>query len=346
LPKQPPSWSVEARRAMDRAVAAGVSSEGLAVFARWWQLENWLRLLVYIELRASRGSQWVKALPRQGKGLTERDGENAYMSSPDSANPLAYLDAGELFTLIGSDDVWPLVEYALLKRRRWDGLVDELRSIRNRTAHLRRPHRDDLARIEQGLRNLEPGARKALESFNRRLWLPDNPADELAKAWVDGEHADARRLLRHAEQSYDTVLQITYSVRPWASDRLPAPISGQPGTLIHAGWFMRDGAGLQPRDFWGDEQLDATRTRDLIVLVEHASDAEISVSFSGADNSEAIANAIGTCFDLVLRHRKRVPTAGWRKRWLLDSVGLDARVQVNSALLVATEDQPFSVFGA
>jgi hypothetical protein len=41
-----------------------------------------------------------------------------------------------------------------------------------------------------------------------------------------------------------------------------------------------------------------------------------------------------------------VPSAAWRKRWLLDSVGLDWRVQVNTALLLATEDQPFSVFRA
>lgn len=39
--------------ALVRAVTAGVPAEALGFFARWWQLENWLRLLVYLELRAA-----------------------------------------------------------------------------------------------------------------------------------------------------------------------------------------------------------------------------------------------------------------------------------------------------
>ena len=42
------------------------------------------------------------------------------MPSPDATNPLAYLDAGTLLRVIGDDEVWKLVEYALMKRQRWD----------------------------------------------------------------------------------------------------------------------------------------------------------------------------------------------------------------------------------
>ncbi len=344
LPEHPPLWAGDSKTAVVRAVEAGVPSEGLGVFARWWQLEDWLRLLLHIELRASRGTTWAEALTSKGPNLAERDTENAYMSSPDSTNLLAYLDAGELFDLLGSDDVWPLVEYALLKRKRWDGLVDELRSIRNRIAHLRRPHRDDLARVEQALRNLEPGARSAMEAFNRRHRVPADPLDDLARAWVLGQHEDARRLLRHAEQQYDTAFQISYSLRPWALTSRES--TRRAGTMIHASWYLRDGAAIRPRDFWSDDQLDSTGARELMVFVEHQSDAEVGVAFSGADDPAAIATAIGTCFDIVLRHRQRMPNAAARKRWLIDSVGLDWRVQVETALLLATEDQPFSIFRA
>ena len=64
LPDRPPDWSEEARKAADRAVSHGVSSEALAVYARWCQVENWLRLLLYLELRAKHGRDWRLPLPR------------------------------------------------------------------------------------------------------------------------------------------------------------------------------------------------------------------------------------------------------------------------------------------
>ncbi len=72
----------------------------------------------------------------------------------------------------------------------------------------------------------------------------------------------------------------------------------------------------------------------------------VSVTFSGADHPSAVADAIGKCFDIVLRHRDRHASAAKRRRWYFDAQGMDWRVHVGDALVVATEDQPFSVFGA
>lgn len=345
LPDRPAEWSGDARHALDQAIKAGASSEAMAVFARWWELETWLRLLVYLELRARHGLAWTTPLP--AAVLAEPDVANKYMPSDDASNPLAYLDAGGLLKLIGEDDVWPLVEYALMRRPRWDGIVvDLIKSVRNRIAHVRRPHRDDLRRVEQTLRDLEPGARLALEAFNRQHWLPKDPLDPLAVAWVDGEHADARRLIKHAERQYDTAFQLSYSVRPWVSLPEEGFISGNPGVLLHASWYLRDGASLAPKAFWNDKDLSIDGVRDLIVVVEHPDAAQVTVTFSGADAPEVVADAIGACFELVLRHRDRRPDKRTRKRWLLDAQGLDWRVHVDTALLVASEDQPFAIFRA
>lgn len=345
LPIEPALWPEAARSAVDHAVANGVPSDVLALFARWWQLETWLRLLIYLELRAQKGLRWSDTLPMRGRHLAERDSENAYMASADASNLLAYLDSGELLGMLGSEEVWPIVEFALLKRNRWDGLVDELKSIRNRNAHLRRPHRDDLARVNQALRNLEPGARAALEAFNRQQPLPRDPLDPLARAWVAGEHEDAQTLVKHAERQYDTAFHLSYSKRPWTSPQGGMPISCQKGVLLHANWYLRGGAAIRPRDFWADGLLDVGGTRDLIVLVTCGSDAQVTVTFSAADSPTPIADAIGRCFEAVLNARDRSPTVSRRRRWLLDAANLDWRVHVNTALLVATEDQPFSVFG-
>jgi hypothetical protein len=116
------------------------------------------------------------------------------MPSPDAENLLAYTDTGTLLRLIAIPETWPLVEPSLLPRVRWDGLVDVLGDLRIRNAHLRRPHSDDLARLEQALRDLEPGAQRALSAFNRqhRWWTAEG--DPVAVAWVSGEHEDAKGL--------------------------------------------------------------------------------------------------------------------------------------------------------
>src|SRR5215207_6859981 len=143
--------------ALDRLIDSGFSRETLALYGRWWQLETWLRELVYTEVRAERGSGWEAALGQQTATRAERDELNRYMASADRGDLLAFLDVGLLFKII--DDRWELFKPCLPPRVRWLGMADELQAVRHRIAHVRRPHRDDLARVEQALRDLDDGAR-------------------------------------------------------------------------------------------------------------------------------------------------------------------------------------------
>src|SRR5260370_8810285 len=87
------------------------------------------------------------------------------MMSTDAENPLAYLDYSQLRQLI--EDNWTQFAPALIHRPTWDGRQDELARIRHRIGHMRRPHQDDLSRIEQTLPDLERGAFIACASYNR-----------------------------------------------------------------------------------------------------------------------------------------------------------------------------------
>jgi hypothetical protein len=77
------------------------------------------------------------------------------MASADSEERLAYSDAGALFRLI--DEQCEVLEPLLPPRRTWAGTTEQLLHLRHRNAHCRRPHGDDLSRIEQALRDLEAG---------------------------------------------------------------------------------------------------------------------------------------------------------------------------------------------
>jgi hypothetical protein len=163
------------RESISRAVDQGVPAAAVAFYARWWELETWLRQLVYTELRAKYGVGWLQHLAQQAPTRAARDEINRYMATPDASNVLAYLDVAHLFDLIGSTNHWPLFEPSLVPKMRWDGTVQELRELRHRNAHCRRPHADDLTRVEQVLSDLQQGARTALESHksartSRRTW--------------------------------------------------------------------------------------------------------------------------------------------------------------------------------
>jgi hypothetical protein len=41
-----------------QAIGAGMLASAVSLYARWWQLETWLRELVYVELRARDGIDW------------------------------------------------------------------------------------------------------------------------------------------------------------------------------------------------------------------------------------------------------------------------------------------------
>jgi hypothetical protein len=172
------------------AVAAVVphymSARSLALYARWWQLETWLRELAYVELRSLAGKGWTDKLSA-ASGRQAADAAHTHMAGADNENPLAYLDYSQIVEVMA--DHWDQFRLGLLERGSWEGRQDDLKRIRHRIGHLRRPHRDDLSRLEQTLRDLERGAFIALASYNRRDTPdPQHHDDPVTQGWIKGRH--------------------------------------------------------------------------------------------------------------------------------------------------------------
>ncbi len=323
------------------AISNGVAADAVNFYARWWQFEAWLRTITYLELRTALGSEWHRILPAQAKGRSERDDENAYRASPDSTNPLAYLDSHQLFDLISDPKYWPYFEPSLLPRRRWALVADDLLSLRNRNAHYRRPHKDDLARLEQALRDLEAGARRSLSSFANDDWPTADGEDASLHRWLrDSGSEDS--LIEHAMNSYDTDFSLRYSRRPWSATSVHR-VSGATGLLWKANWVTR-GRYVPPAALWDDLRHIA----ELLVFVTHEEANMVTVTFSAVDSPDSIATAIGAAFHSVLRNC-RLYEDDWESRWLKGiEVPIDYRVQVCTPLAMAwvLRDSPAeSVFG-
>jgi hypothetical protein len=138
---------------LNQAVRAGVPREAVALFARWWQFEGWLRQLAYFVLRSTWGITWESEINSRAVQYATRD-NLVHLASPDTGDLLAYLDFSLLLSLI--DDQWTQFEPFLLSRQIWLGRCEELKVIRNRIAHVRRLGKRDLARVEATLKTSNP----------------------------------------------------------------------------------------------------------------------------------------------------------------------------------------------
>ena len=327
--------------ALRAAIPHVMAPTSAGLYARWWQLETWLRELTYVELRALLGIDWASAV-RAATGRQAKDAAFTHMSGPDNENPLAYLDYSQLLDVIRGH--WSEIGYALLPERAWQGRQDELQQIRHRIGHLRKPHPDDLGRLEQTLRDLERGTFVALASYND-MEVPDGEKhrDPVTDGWIRRKHPTARRLIDHARRNYDTRLLVRVSRRPWA--QLPEDLSHAPGILWHADFLLRDRA-LDAADLWHDTAINGLRP--LLVHLRADDPWHIGFTFSGADDSAAVADAIGEAFDAVLMVARR---AGYEEvdqdRWRRRARALDYRVLTATGWnIVDGSTLPITSFGA
>jgi hypothetical protein len=332
---------------LERAVASGVPSEAIGCYGRWWQLETFVREAVYTELRTKFGDQWAQLVDKQVAWRAEQDKVNRYMASADAEDLLAYADASVLFALI--EQHWELFEPVLLPRVRWQGQVDTLRAIRNRIAHCRRPHVDDMGRIETLLRDLEDGARRFYGSYTETRVVRDG-RDPLVKAWVKRRHTAAARLIEHCESSYETRFRLSYSMRPWAEGpQGGGVISGRDGMIWQAIW-LTGGRELNPEELWREL---APRTTELILHMLFDGGG-VTVTFASKEHADDLADAIGDVFDrLIETSRDYTPGRGMEDvdreiEQMRGSVGqLPAKVQYQSALCLFDSLNPdaFTLFG-
>lgn len=335
---------------LERLVRNGVPADALAFYGRWYQLETWLREVIYVELRAKYGSAWNAHLAGRVPGRAAGDAQNAYMASADAGDLLTYADVSDLFSLI--EDNWSLFARYLPPRARWIGRTDELRELRNRNAHCRRPHEDDVGRVEQTLRDLEQGARDFYTSYARTRSVPSSSSDPLARAWVAAEHDVARRLLGHADGQYDVQFRLGFTVRPWAATPDANEISGTPGVLWYAEWLLGP-RQVAPTRFWREIERRSSTTERLVHLL--LEDSSVIATFSALDAPDSVADAIGHIFDTMLVVGRPISS-----EFDFDNIQreldarraevarLPARVQRGTALSLADPHEPeaFSIFAA
>lgn len=154
------------------------------LFRMCWQLENWLRTIIYVELRAHR-ADWD--IPIQNKVRDwppcslANDKRQHHMATPHQLT-LSYLTFGQLWDVISSDDSWELFEPYFPPKENVEVKITEIKTIRNRTAHFRDPHPRDTARLELFMEDMEPGIRRFCNRYTQGRILSDPSHDPVSTA--------------------------------------------------------------------------------------------------------------------------------------------------------------------
>lgn len=330
---------VDAKTSLDRAMRFGVPVEAVALYARWWQFETWLRLLSYFILSSLWGAEWDEIIDNKARRYAAND-NLVHIVSPDRGELLTYLDFSLLLQLI--DDHWDYFEPFLLSHQVWLGRCEEFKKIRNSVGHLRRPSDQDLSRIEMTLRDLEPGWMHtftvlAAEDVSKRVGDP--VIDAFRQGVIREPDTYARR--RYGEYAFDFTLSV--SRMPWAAiPEAPAPITGTAGLF----WQLSFGGPdiwVRPQDF--QEHLPQA-ARDALAFAFIGTPFGVTLAAPAVDPAETAITALHDALETFTYVARPVENAGSADDWPGDLGGLLPKILVDHPFAVAADQGDIAgVFG-
>lgn len=124
----------------------------LECYVRLWQLELWLRELVYLELKSRYGTAWSSRLFGYGTQPQKADARLTHMPTREQG-PLSYITFSSLLKTIRKNR--HLFAPYLPVPSIWNARMEEVTQIRNRVAHFRQGHENDLTRVRQTLKDID-----------------------------------------------------------------------------------------------------------------------------------------------------------------------------------------------
>ena len=218
-----------------RVSPSRIPPERLTTYARLWELETWLRTMVYTELRSRYGDAWQSHVEGSSHNQFQRDKHLTHMPTREIL-ATSYLQLTDLLSTISSN--WCLFQPYLPPKEVWDGKLHELKQIRHRVAHFRIGHRHDANRLEQFLRDVDHGFWHFCTSYNTEWTMLPPSKDPVAKSllhldpfpWTETEPGHWSRL-GIADPNLRISVWLNVLRRPWLASPPTDQIAGTPGCL-------------------------------------------------------------------------------------------------------------------
>jgi hypothetical protein len=276
-----------------------LTADRLRLFCRFHQLETWFRELVYVEMKAYYGAEWWKecqaALKRSKAGGISpeksllRDGRHPHMATPES-DPLWFLSFDSLLRLLFDQKLWKLFSPYLTTKQLVRAKFAELMPIRNRIAHCRALHQDDLARVEHVMRDFDQGFWRFVTSYNaHRTFVVKKDDPDL-----DSVFKFVRYGLQTSRHSY---ADVSFVLRPSAKLRGPR-IAGKKGVLYKAHFIAQHPLRFETEDIL---RASAHEHPDIVHIAVDSLEQRLGVSIPAVLGTDRILRIINR-FDHLCRN--------------------------------------------
>jgi hypothetical protein len=225
--------------------SSNVPGDTLALYNRLWQLETWLREMVYVELRTFE-KDWENYLPKEkSEHPRSKDKRLTHMATAQESL-LAYLTFSDLWNIILDDKLWDCFSVYFPPKDILKSKVEEMSQIRHRVAHFRMPHQDDLRRTELFLRDIDQAFWKFCTSYNKTFPVSRSENNPLVSRFSRGDQFPFLELSINGTggtRSPNPVLNLTIqrSIRPWVNlGTLNRPSVSGAGIIYHVLIFALD----------------------------------------------------------------------------------------------------------
>lgn len=224
------------------------SKPSIQLFPLLWQLELWMREMVYVELRA-RYADWqseVAQIVRNWPPPSQANDKRLTHMKTRHDSGISYLSLGELLRII--EKHWNLMESYFPPEKIFASRMSEISQIRHRIAHFRDPHATDLERVTLFLKDLDQGFWRFATAYSvTNTRSADSPRDSV-NDYFDDTH-DRRSLVemrtlhgawRYAGDGRDPRLHfdLSCSMRP-SFERNGSGLVGRAGLFYHAKFSAR-----------------------------------------------------------------------------------------------------------
>jgi len=214
----------------------------LQTYARLWQLETWLRRMVYVELRAHLGDDWKsKVKLEKAESPHKEDKALVHMPTPEE-DPLSYVQLSELCRVVSADRRLfdPFLPPAVV----WEGRMKEISQVRHRVAHFRQGNERDLDRVVDLLRDLDKGFWKFITSYNDQRHVLPQDGDPVFAHFLPLDLIPFVEVAPHEWAQVGSIphdarfgVSVAATVRPWAM--WTEPVAAQEGIFYDVTIYLR-----------------------------------------------------------------------------------------------------------
>jgi hypothetical protein len=232
----------------------------LETYVRLWQLEIWLRRMIYIEFRAAFGDEWENHIVAQrAENYRRADDSLTYMPTPE-VELLSYSMFSDVCSTI--ENKWEYFLHYLPPKDIWKTKLIEIRQIRNRVAHFRYGHRDDLQRTLQLLRDIDQGFWKFCTSYNKTFPILPPSEDPVIAKFIHLEQFPYQKVgdnnwarIGIADPAAWFSLTIEIISRAWTSKNISFPIEGKQGFFYNIVIVGRQQRYFDYRRYFNDTKV-------------------------------------------------------------------------------------------